>query len=314
MKKILYLFSLVGSFAFTACGHKDLCFDHDVHDRICVQVVFDWLKASDAAPESMSLYLFPEHCQSPLLYEFSDREGGTIYVPAGHYRAVCMNGDTESCAYRNTERPESFEIYAREIGSLSGWALGELPRAKGTEEERRALLSERVWCARANDIRIASSGEQPALIFYPEEAFCSYTVEIHNADNLNRVKSLLCTLSGLAGGFLPGMSRTTSERVTYPFEAISSGASSITGGFHTFGRPSGVDDIRHKLVVYALYANGKKWYYTYDVTDQVRDAEDPRRVHILLDGLPLPEPGSNEGGGFKPEVGDWQTVFIDIEM
>lgn len=312
MKKIFYLFSLVVSFAFVACEHKELCFDHAAHDRICVQVVFDWLNAPDATPESMSLYLFPEHCCSPLLYEFSDREGGMISVPAGRYRAVCMNGGTESCAYRNTERPESFEVYTREIGSLSGWAVGELPRAEGTAEERVASTPDPLWCARANNIEIAPYGEQPALIFYPEEAFCTYTVEIRNAENLSHVKSLLCTLSGLAGGFLPGMARPTSECVTHPFTAVSDGASSVTGELLTFGRPADIE-ATHKLTVYALYANGEKWYYTYDVTDQVRNAENPRRVHILLDGLPLPKPAGG-GTGFQPGIGDWQTVYIDIGM
>lgn len=40
---------------------------------------------------------------------------------------------------------------------------------------------------------------------------------------------------------------------------------------------------------------------------------DPRNVHIVLDGLPLPKPITN-GGGFQPEVEPWQPVEIDIEM
>lgn len=78
----------------------------------------------------------------------------------------------------------------------------------------------------------------------------------------------------------------------------------------TFGHKAGNN---HTLTVYAVLADGSKWYYAYDVTDQIHSAPDPRNVHIVLDGLPLPKPIVN-GGGFQPEVEDWQTVPIDIEM
>ena len=62
MKKLfIYLFAAL---AVASCEHKDLCYDHS--HTIDVEVVFDWRNASEAAPESMSLYLFPtnggRHC------------------------------------------------------------------------------------------------------------------------------------------------------------------------------------------------------------------------------------------------------------
>jgi len=49
------------------------------------------------------------------------------------------------------------------------------------------------------------------------------------------------------------------------------------------------------------------------VTRQVDDAADPRDVHILLDGLPLPKPIVN-GGGFHPTVDEWQNIYVDVPM
>lgn len=52
MKKLfIYLFAAL---AVASCEHKDLCYDHS--HTIDVEVVFDWRNASEAAPESMSLY------------------------------------------------------------------------------------------------------------------------------------------------------------------------------------------------------------------------------------------------------------------
>lgn len=49
---------------FTACEHKDLCYDHP--HSASVEVVFDWTEAPDAHPATMSLYLYrrtvPSRC------------------------------------------------------------------------------------------------------------------------------------------------------------------------------------------------------------------------------------------------------------
>lgn len=68
---------------FTACEHKDLCYDHP--HSASVEVVFDWTEAPDAHPATMSLYLYPEDGSEPMRYEFTKREGGTIVVPEGMY-------------------------------------------------------------------------------------------------------------------------------------------------------------------------------------------------------------------------------------
>jgi hypothetical protein len=48
-----------------------------------------------------------------------------------------------------------------------------------------------------------------------------------------------------------------------------------------------------------------------DVTDQVHNAMDKRRVHIIIDGLDLPQPIEN-GGGFIPSIDDWTVEENDI--
>lgn len=107
------------------------------------------------------------------------------------------------------------------------------------------------------------------------------------------------------------------RRVTIPFDAAAGEGengekSVVTGALLTFGHSPAVDKA-HQLTVYAVLSDGSKWYYTYDVTGQIHSAPDPRNVHIVLDGLPLPKPITN-GGGFQPEVEPWQPVEIDIEM
>lgn len=121
MKKLfIYLFAAL---AVASCEHKDLCYDHS--HTIDVEVVFDWRNASEAAPESMSLYLFPTNGGEALRYEFTDCGGGTIRVPVGNYGALCLNSDTENVTYRNTDQKTTFEVSTRTTDLLSGLsALG----------------------------------------------------------------------------------------------------------------------------------------------------------------------------------------------
>lgn len=108
MKNILNTVTMAALLvAATSCEHKDLCHDH-AH-AVEVEVVFDWRNAPDAAPASMSLYLFPGDGEA-LRYDFTGRDGGTIRVPIGKYEALCLNSDTENIGYRNTERKGTFEV------------------------------------------------------------------------------------------------------------------------------------------------------------------------------------------------------------
>lgn len=80
----------------------------------------------------MRLYLFPVDGGTSQAYEFTDYRGGYINVPAGGYRALCVNSDTESVLYRNTDSFDGLEAYAPE-GVLNVGAL-RLPVRKAPRE------------------------------------------------------------------------------------------------------------------------------------------------------------------------------------
>ena len=302
--------------AATSCEHKDLCYDHS--DAVDVEVVFDWCNAPDASPESMSLYLFPAGGEA-LRYEFTDCRGGTIRVPVGSYEALCLNSDTENVTYRNAECRETFEVTTRTADLLSGLSvLGVLsdgvPRVDGTESERVILPPDMLWSDYAESVELKPTAGTPTVTLSPEMSICRYTVEIRNAANLKYVSGISGSLSSMAESLYPGVGcdATCKTGATIPFDAaVSADKSTVTGELFAFGCPSARKT--HTLTVYAVLSDESKWYYTYDVTDQIHSAPDRRDVHIVLDGLPLPKPIVN-GGGFQPDVDDWQSVNVDIEM
>lgn len=339
MKKILYILSLAAAVAMTSCDHKELCFDHP-HNRVYVQVVFDWRNAPDAAPESMSLYLFPKDGGKTLRYDFAGRDGGVTQIPVGNYDVVCVNSDTETVQLRGLDHLPTMEITTFGASLMSGLGVRSdtVPRAPGTENERMIMAPEMLWVGRTFDILIEKpeipqtrpSADDQMIIVYPEEATCHYSLEIHNATNLMYVTSLSGALSGMSGGLLAETMTMKDNRVTMPFPA-STDWRVITADWYTFGHCPELDSdadvdveagddsdgsadsgTRHKLTIYTILNSGSGYYYTYDVTDQIHAAEDPHHVHIVLDGLPIPKPTLD--GGFRPDVNEWETEHIDIPM
>ncbi len=318
MKRIFnYTFAVFLTVLFASCTHKELCFDHS--HIVDLKVVIDWSHAPEASPATMSLYMYPVDGGEGFRFEFPDRKGGTIRIPIGEYRGFCINSDTEVIRYRNTDAFDTFELITRPTTSVMGlFNLGlttssTAPRAEGTEDEQVAFSPDPVWSDRVEGIVLTELNAPQTITLYPESAVCNYSVEIRNAENLKYVSGVGGSLSGLTEGYLPGIDGLGPDRVTVPFDAdISLEDGLLTGAFRTFGHCYEMS-IDHKLVIYAVMSDGNKRYYTFDVTDQVHNAPDQRNVHIIIDGLPLPKPITN-GGGFHPEVDDWESIEIDITM
>lgn len=238
---------------------------------------------------------------------------------SGGYEALCLNSDTENVTYRNAECRETFEVTTRTADLLSGLSvLGVLsdgvPRVDGTESERVILPPDMLWSDCAESVELKPTVGTPTVTLSPEMSICRYTVEIRNAANLKYVSGISGSLSSMAESLYPGVGcdATCKTGATIPFDAaVSADKSTVTGELFAFGCPSARKN--HTLTVYAVLSDESKWYYTYDVTDQIHSAPDRRDVHIVLDGLPLPKPIVN-GGGFQPDVDDWQSVNVDIEM
>ena len=315
-KLMMPLFAVV-SLSLTSCLHKDLSYDDS--RRADIYVDFDWSNAQDAAPTSMLTYFFPAG-GDVLEYTFAGRDGGQIALPVGTtYCAISINGDnTYWAGLRHTDDPDRFEIYTKDADELESYGLKtrSLPRAVGTAEERIAKTPGMVWSDRQDEIALPEDidGEKH-IIFYPAEAVCHYTVDIYGVRNMSYLHgtSVDATISGMAEGYLHGKHTATDVTVTMPFTLKpSDNDTSLHAEFLTFGECNTVR-AQHQLTVYMYTTDGSKWYHTFDVTSQVTDAPDPSHVHIVITGLDLPQP-ITDGGGFKPDVEEWQDIDIPLSM
>lgn len=257
----------------------------------------------------MRLYLFPETGKEPLIYEFGNHMEGKITVSVGRYRALCMNNDTEFILFRNTDHYESIKAYLAD-----GAFPRPVPRTGNTGEQRVKFTPDKLWSDRMEEVEVVASAKEQTLTLYPKAIVCHYTVEIKNVENLKYLTEgeLFGSLTNMSDGFMLGTNLPTEELATLPFDMTSDSKSTVNADFYTFGYPATSTNTQY-LTVYAILNDGKKYSFTYDVTEKIHNSPDPANVHILLDGLPLPKPIDN-GGGFNPDVDEWSTVEIDISM
>ncbi len=315
-RKITYLILAAVAMIAASCDHKELL--TECRSTLSVNVVFDWRNSSEARPESMALYLFPADGGTPLRYTFQNSTGGEITVPYGSYKALCMNNDnTDWARLKDVGHIETFEIHPTEVNGLS---LADLRSAnEPTDPSADTLMVNtpgRLWTDAGETLSLsqADSGVK-TLTLYPADAGCRYTIDIYDiqgAESLNE-RQLFSTFSGLAGGFFPGQASASDEHVTMPLTmTVSDDGTQIHGEFLNFGESPDII-YKNELTLHYFLTDGTPMAYRFDVTDQAHNAPDPRNVHIVLRGLPIPEPIAN-GGGLKPVVDAWLVEHIDIKM
>lgn len=295
-----------------SCKHKDLCYDHS-HVRE-VDVIFDWSMSPDAMPESMSLYLYPDNGGPVQRYDFANYCGGRVRILDGTYHAICVNSDVRDIVALNINNFNAFELNTKDISMLYGQygvLSKSIPRSSGAEDERIVSVPEYIWSHYKTDIVIDDVSKSFTLI--PVSNVISGTVTIYNVENLEWIKGVTTTLSSMSGGYQPQFESLTEERVTLAFNCTPfSQDTKVSGTFTTFGCCP-LEMIPHKLIVYVELYDDSRWYYEFDVTDQLHEQEGLREIVIEIDHLPVPRPVV-DGGGFTPSVEEWQEITYDIKM
>ncbi len=341
MKNIIKTLACIcAAFVLASCNHKPLWYGNDLFAYL--DVLFDWTRATgDPQPASVDLYLFPEKGGAPQ-YDQKPLQGGTLRVPYGNYYALAFNNDTGSILVSGTDSLNTFKIYTRGENILAPMGMSTKAdlRAKGTEDQRIVLAPDRLWVGRKPDFNVEFKDEKTVHTIYMEDRWQEIFIEIRGVKNFKYLASVSGALSGLAGGYLPGLDKLTDEQVIMPFEGLKLDAEaaaayhnaleskvkraaaltkdqssdSVFGQLVCFGHcPETVN--KHILTVYTVLNNGEKYMFSYDVTDQYHDQWNQRQVYLVIDELPLPVPISGGGGeGMSLSMDDWDNVDILINM
>lgn len=287
-----------------------------------VKVVFDWSKVEEPQASTMALYLYSDE-HDVMNYWFNTPDGGYIKSYSGMHTAVCHSNDDPYVHHlRNHDTHNGFEIYTDNTSVLVGQGISTrgIPRAEGTEEEPLRMTPSMIYGAQHSEIHLRASDLEQTVTLYPEELVCRYSVEFVDVENLKSADLRIdASISSLAGGYYPGRMSPTSEAVSHTFTLTADEElTSLRSEFLTFGLPDR-EELPHKICVYIALKNRTGNFYTFDVSDQVNKAPDPRNVNIKIHGLKLPEipddpPPTPPEGGMNVEIDSWDIFYFDLQV
>ena len=299
----------------TGCEYKDLCYDHDHSDK--VYVTFDWRKAPHHTATSMTVlfYNLDKPSQQPIRYEYP-LSGGTATLQPGRWKAVTYNSNTEAIRHRGQEWWDIAEVFTRQSSIEEGSQLtrGAMPQATGAEQEQVILEPDPIWGCVSEDFNLVVDGDGYNLVLMPEYRYTTLKVKITDVPNLEYTNGVGGSISGVAASRFIASGELGQQTVTEAFP-VNKTDNTLEMSVNIFGHCPESPWNTHLLTIYAILADGSKWYYTIDVTDKIHQAveQDDGTMEIEVSGLPIPKPIVN-GSGFHPTIDTWQGVEIEVGM
>ena len=293
------LCSLLMMAGLSSCEHKELCYHHSHMVRLFLE--FDWSTcAYPERPDGVCVIFYPDDPSLPTRrFDFIGLKGGEVTIAAGSYRMLCYNNDTSGIYFRGTDAHHTHEGFTRAGGLFEPIGVSyspgsRVPRPAGTEKEDVVVCPDMMWGCSAIDVNVSEQGisyiciperdKDPwlglppvvtdnTITLYPHELTCLYDYEIRNVKNISQITRMCASLSGMAPSLRFHDEELGADPVTLPFDAVSDGASRITGSFITFGHHPDLP-APHRMMLYVWTKDGKQYCYgtqssAFDVTDQV---------------------------------------------
>ena len=327
MKKLFtFHFSLftLAALLLCSCQYKDLCYDHP-HDAWSeVNVTFDWSEAPLADVKGMTVlfYNVDKPDAEPVRYDFAGNSGGKARLALGTYRAVAYNNDTETILLRNFNPYTDLEAYTRVSSIEEGTRLTRsgMPRAVGTEHENVILEPDPFYAVTSNQFTLTAEDGGVSVELKPEYRYYTLEIIIDNVPNLQYTGQFGGAISGLAASRYVASGICSDITATEAYSVTVVDATTLKMELRYFGHcPHSEEGIlnKHMLTIYAILADGSKWYYGMDITTQMHEAKvDEKTENVVItieEGIPVPKPIVN-GSGFQPTIDGWQGINIDVDM
>jgi len=295
-----------------------------------ITVVADWQFAPEVPPENMACSFFPLGGSEVWNFHFSGAAGGYADIDYGSYSVLLYNDDTSRIRYKNTSDFSTFTFYCRTgalYDGLGGTVDNPIGPSESSEGEPVEICPDMIWgdtvgyfsfggdcitVVRGEDGIMKYSSPQ-VLILYPVPLTASYHYVVERIENLDGMARACCSLSGMASVLQPAGMRRGNKAVTLPLKSIKISDAELGGSFFTFGLPD-EPAAPNILTLYVWLSDGQKFSYRFDVSAQIRQAQDPMNVTLRVGGISLPEVAKPAvDGDLDISVDGWTTVIIDIQ-
>lgn len=291
----------------SGCEQRELCYDHSSH-KASVNLEFDWSDAPDADPASMVVYFFPTDNTQYIRFEF-DNDGSqsrngfstSVSIPIGTYNVVCHNGGNENMEEGNTYHNYRLTSFDTDILSPINRSM-DAPKPDNTESQPvRAQASTLYACTISDPVSLTPNSAN-TIVLRPQKKSTTINVTISDIKNMKEGVEFCGVISGLAEYWHPSSGMPGGSEVIVPV-SLSYDGEKLHGSMEVFGDKT-PHDTEHKLRLYT----SQKYFYDFDVTDQIHSASGSNHVDISVSGVVLP--GDQ---GMDVSVDSWEnaeTIFL----
>ena len=258
--------------------------------------------------------------------------GGYIYPKPGIYDIMVYNINTESTIVKNENNLFTAEATTGEISKFLKSQLkrfltarqvakrkAELKDTTGTDSDTKVPLEkivnepDHVFVGKKDNIEIPTlqAGESRDLVIQMDatsivEVWKVRMTDVKGTEYISQVSALM---TGMVESKMMYSGKISDNAVTIYFEMkVGEDKKSLEATFRTFGKNPLFENLL-ELDLNVTDTGGEEHYHHFDVTDQFDENKD----HLIIVDEPVEiEKPQTGGGGFAPEVDDWEDVNTDI--
>lgn len=294
-----------------SCRHKGFCYDHQI-GTIYIDVKYD----DDNDPDDIvylrdkvkatRLLAYQQATGDMLLASDIERKTTRLMLEPDTYHFIAYNTGTQNLSFIDRDIFDTHGAFTRECDILeplygSRVESSDIDLGNGEPVE---IQADPLWSVGVENERCAA-GDTIQLTAIP--LHCRYTYEMRNVAGLDGVSRMSSFITGMSRGATLGSTELLDTPVTVAVGAnVSEDGRSITGSFMCFGHNPRIA-ARHRMGLFVEMKDGRRYKLLegdhFDVTEQVTNAPNRRRVHIVIDGVEMPASGS--GAGFDVDLGPW---------
>lgn len=283
-------------------------------------------------PENMRVDLYDPETAQLVYTDYVGPHGGYIHPAPGTYDMIVYSIGSESTIVHNEHDYNEIEAYTNEVSAFIKGQLSE-------------FLTKRSKAARERFSKAPATYEDEPVVNQPDHIFIgwyhnleipviyvddpdvevyvevdahtiveTWMVEVRNVEGAQWVGGVTSLMSGQKGSVHMGPNVHTEKVVSVLFdmklEEKEDGSKCLKGKLNTFGvHPDNIAGATLDLNL--KDTGGEDHIFHYDVTDQFYDNEEH---YILIDEKIVIEEPKATGGGFIPEVDEWDEIRTDINL
>lgn len=326
---------------FSACQHKELCFDHDPHaPKSLVRIEatyeqewqYDYDNRTDWAhyPTWQESFGMTYDALRPTLpdglrvriYNTDEPEevlnlptqGDEVYMRPGEHSLLFYNNDTEYIVFNGMQTYASAKATTRAV-TRSSYLGNSFTDATA---EQTVNQPDMLYGSYLDSYTVERSTTPAVLPVTMHPLVFTYLVRYEFSHGLEYVSLARGALAGMAESVQLNSGQTSDEEVTVLYDCTleSFGPQAVV---RTFGIPSFPNshyttksERRYGLNLEVRLKNGKMKSFDFDITEQV--SSQPQGGVIVVKDIEISDEEGTEGGsGFDVDINDWGE-YEDIEL